>query len=71
MIKIISDGTGRGTEVYSQDGSPIDGVTSIVLRVKSDGMVHARLDFIGVELEMLATWDRHPLKLWADRKVMR
>jgi len=54
QIKIISDGTGYGTQVLDVDGCPISGISSITIAVASGGLVTAFLKFENVILDMNA-----------------
>ncbi|MCU7877258.1 MAG: hypothetical protein KZQ84_10745 [Candidatus Thiodiazotropha sp. (ex Lucinoma borealis)] len=71
-IKIISDGIAHNTKILNQDGTPIEGVTSVTIStIKPESTVDAILTFDCVQLEIQADWANHPLKKWADKKVGR
>ena len=70
-IKVISNGTAMGTKVLNSDGDPIGGITSINLHLAVDTLMTAKIEFCGVECEIIADWNNHPLKQWADKKVGR
>jgi hypothetical protein len=42
-VKIISDGTPRGTKVLTADGSPVTGLTGIIFRADIDDVNRAEL----------------------------
>ena len=70
IVKIVSDGKGERTKMLNHDGSEIHGISRITTHpIMPHCLVAATVEFLDVGLEMLATWDSHPLKLWADRKV--
>ena len=57
QIKIISDGTGYGTQVLDFDGCPIHGISSIRIEVTAHELVTASLLFENVMLEIQAQAD--------------
>lgn len=53
-IRIVSDGTAKGTKIYAGDVE-IGDVTRIeLLPIESDGVVQARIAFARVELDVIA-----------------
>ena len=69
-IRIVSDGTPMNTHVFNHDGAEIKGITRIdmVLGVR-DCLATAVLEFTAPELEMIAAWEHHPLKKWANKRT--
>lgn len=57
QIKIISDGTGYGTQVLDFDGCPIHGISRLNIGVTAGGLVTATLIFENVILDMKAHSD--------------
>jgi hypothetical protein len=53
-LKIVSDGTARGTRVFSQN-TEITGIARIeILPIESDEFVSAVLTFTAVEMDLVA-----------------
>ena len=54
-IKVVSDGTGRGTMIVNaENGEPILTARKLEISVDANSLVVARLEFIGVELDLEA-----------------
>jgi hypothetical protein len=55
-IKIVSDGTARGTKITLADGTLVSGVCEVRISIKGgpDEVVKAELTFEAVELEIAA-----------------
>ena len=57
-IRIVSDGTAKGTRVYTADGYEIKGIRAITFsKIEPGGMVEAQLDFGLVRLDVTALSD--------------
>ncbi len=53
-LKIVSDGTARGTSVFYQN-TEITGIARIeILPIEPDGLVSAVLTFLAVEIDLVA-----------------
>jgi hypothetical protein len=56
QIRIVSDGTSLGTNVFGPDGSLLSVTKIEILAIETDsGFVTAILTCVGVELDMIAT----------------
>jgi len=60
QIKIVSDGTGRGTKIFDLDGKQVLGATNLTIDVSARGAVTAVVTFDHVALEMFAAADISP-----------
>ena len=70
QIKIVSSGTPWTTKVFNHDGSEIWGITKIEITAGvHDELVRANIEFLCPELEVLADWENHPFKRWANRRT--
>ena len=62
-IRIVSDGTSRGTKVYDADGKELRGVTKVVIHpITPQGVLTASVDFHRVALDVVAEQTRP----WTD-----
>lgn len=54
-IRIVSDGTPRGTKVFDADGEPFDmsTITAVEWSIDADGAAIARLTFCGAEIDVI------------------
>ena len=54
-IRIVSDGTGIGTLVFSASGEPLKNVVGIQIHPIVRGeLVRATIDFVGVDFDVVA-----------------
>lgn len=51
-MKIVSDGTDYGTKVFDDDGKEMEGITSIEWSISVRNYARAKIEFIGVEVEV-------------------
>lgn len=68
-IKVVSDGTPMNTKVFNHSGAEIQGITSIIMKISADTFMTAVLTFENVQAEIIADWNNHPLKQWANKKT--
>ena len=63
-LKIVSDGSSRGTEVYdAESGEKIHGITAVSWDISPGGIATCRVELLSVEFEGLGTGNfyvRHP-----------
>lgn len=52
-VRIISDGTPRGTRVETEDGTLIKGVQSVRWHLEIDGLARASIDVLAVALDVV------------------
>lgn len=53
-LRIVSDGDGSSTRVYTRDGHPIAGINAITIRILPENLVRAELVFDSVGLDITA-----------------
>lgn len=51
-VKIVSDGTSRGTQVYTSDGEPITGVQAVTWTCTEGGRAQAIIELNDVGLDV-------------------
>ncbi len=57
-IKIISDGTSKGTTVVNSDtGEIVNGVTKVEWGIEINGVSWAKMDFVNVSVEIVGGVD--------------
>lgn len=54
-VRIISDGTARGTKVLTPDGSPVAGLTGVVFRAEIDDLNRAELNLVCAAIDAEAS----------------
>ena len=60
-IRIVSEGNGIKTRVYTGDGEEIEGITGIDIRIRPGTEFNsAVLTFVGVEVDVIAETEEPP-----------
>lgn len=65
-VRIISDGTARGTKVLTADGNPVSGLTGVVFRAEIDDVNRAELSLLCAVIDAEAS-----ARVFVDGKEVR
>lgn len=68
-LRIVSQGLGSNTHVFTADGQELQGITSVKLTILPTMVVKAEITFIDVELEIWALDVKRNLTEWSDNKT--